>query len=251
MALGAAWQASPRLLVCAQVKQLRWSNALQSTALILSRPDNAAAPPELAQYGVVNARNQIVWAIGIAHELLNQSTLYVGFNYGKNPIPPKNLTPLIAAIGEAHVTGGIKAPLDKDWAVSGAFEYLLPKSVRYENPSFPLGASTERVSYMVAATSSQATAQSDAQLEHFHAAGRYHNVAMALERAAGAGDREAQTRIGLMYRYGEALYGPDLPRDAARATYWLRRAAEQGSDVARHALAANASAAGGVTGQAK
>jgi hypothetical protein len=32
--------------------------------------------------------------------------------------------------------------------VSGALEYLIPRSVRYDNPSSPLGPSTERLSYL-------------------------------------------------------------------------------------------------------
>ena len=148
VAVGAAWQVTDRTLISAEITQLWWSNALRSTSLTLTQPDNPDAPPVLSQTAVVNARDQTVFAAGIAHELDNQLTLYGGLNYGRNPIPPENLTPLIAAIGEWHITGGFRTPLDPGWAVSGAFEYLLPKTIQYDNRASPLGPSTERVSYI-------------------------------------------------------------------------------------------------------
>ena len=77
-------------------------------------------------------------------------------------------------------------------------------------------------------------------VDALHSAGKYREAAALLERSATAGDRQAQERIGLMYHYGEALYGPDFPRDSPRALYWLGQAAEQASVVARHILSARA-----------
>ena len=134
-----AWQANAHTLVSLKVAELWWSSALRDTALTLSKPDNPAAPQVLAQTATVNARDQTVAAVGVAHTLDSGTTLYAGFNYGRNPIPLQNLTPLIAAIGEGHLTGGFAAPVAPGWIISGAFEYLLRKTVSYINLASPLG----------------------------------------------------------------------------------------------------------------
>jgi long-chain fatty acid transport protein len=148
VALGAAWQATARLLVSAEITWLVWSHALRSTTITLTEPDNPAAPQTLAQNATVDARDQWVFALGTAYEATDSFTLYGGINYGRSPIPPQNLTPLIAAIGETHLTAGFKQALSPGWSVSGALEYLLPHSVSYDNPSSPLGPSTESLSYL-------------------------------------------------------------------------------------------------------
>jgi len=148
VAVGAAWQADAHTLVSLKIAELWWSSALRDTSLTLSQPDNPAAPQVLAQTAMVNARDQTVAAVGVAHTLDSGTTLYGGFNYGRNPIPSQNLTPLIAAIGESHLTGGFAAPAASGWIVSGAFEYLLRKTVTYINPVSPLGRSEERLGYV-------------------------------------------------------------------------------------------------------
>jgi long-subunit fatty acid transport protein len=85
--------------------------------------------------------------MGAAHAPDDKLTLYGGINYGRNPFPARNLTPVIAAIGELHLTGGFAWRLQGGWIASGALEYLVPKNVSYDNPAFPLGQSEERLSY--------------------------------------------------------------------------------------------------------
>jgi long-chain fatty acid transport protein len=148
IALGAAWQATERLLISAEVGWLGWSHALRTTTIALSQPNNAAAPQTLSQSAAIDARDQTVVALGAAYAATGSLTLYGGVNYGRSPIPPQNLTPLIAAIGETHLTAGFKQALAPGWSMSGALEYLLPRSVSYDNPSSPLGPSTERLSYI-------------------------------------------------------------------------------------------------------
>jgi long-chain fatty acid transport protein len=147
-AIGAAWQATGELLVSAEVAWLGWSYALRSTTVTLSQPSSTAVPPTLAQTAAIDAQNQWVFALGAAFAASEQLTLYGGVNYGRSPIPAQNLTPLIAAIGETHLTAGFRHALSPEWALSGALEYLLPRSVSYDNPASPLGPSTERLSYV-------------------------------------------------------------------------------------------------------
>jgi long-chain fatty acid transport protein len=147
-ALGAAWQATARLLLSAEVAWLGWSHALRSTTITLTQPNNPAAPPELSQSATIDARDQWVFALGTAYAATDRLLLYGGVNFGRAPIPSQNLTPLIPPIGETHLTAGFKQALSPDWSLSGALEYLVPRSVSYDNPSSPLGPSTERLSYL-------------------------------------------------------------------------------------------------------
>ena len=62
---------------------------------------NAAAPQTLAQ----SARRRRTPTsgcsrFGAAYAATGSLTVYGGINYGRSPVPPRNLTPLIAAIGE-------------------------------------------------------------------------------------------------------------------------------------------------------
>jgi TPR repeat protein len=53
------------------------------------------------------------------------------------------------------------------------------------------------------------------------------------EAAAEAGDLRAQEMAAMMWLYGELLYGGELASNPARALYWLRKAAANGSETSR------------------
>lgn len=148
IAIGAAWQARSRTLLSVEVSWLNWARALQSQSLVASDPDTAGAPAELRSSGNLNWRNQTVIAIGIAHSLNERAVLYGGFNYGRNPAPAETLTPVLAPIGQRHLTGGVAWRLNEGWAASAGIEYLLPESVAYSNPEIPIPASEERLEYV-------------------------------------------------------------------------------------------------------
>lgn len=60
---------------------------------------------------------------------------------------------------------------------------------------------------------------------------RYAAALAHFQQAAAAGDRDALRTSGLMLLYGEALYGPAIRQDRARAQELLRQAAAQGCEV--------------------
>lgn len=94
-------------------------------------------------------RDQTVVAAGIAYSADESSRVYAGINYGRNPIPAHTLNPLLATIGEWHVTAGYSRRLSELWTMIAAVEYLFPKEVRYDNPQLPFGPDArERVSYV-------------------------------------------------------------------------------------------------------
>ncbi len=67
--------------------------------------------------------------------------------------------------------------------------------------------------------------------------GRYMDAISALAIAAEDGDVRAQRLLGLMYVYGESLYGPAVHRDVGLGRAWLYRASAQGDKDAAWTLA--------------
>ena len=149
VAVGAAWQATPRTLLSVKLEQLDWSNAIRSLTIALTEPVNPAAPSIIAQTSRVGWRDQLVIAVGLAQSLTDRLTGYAGFNYARNPAPSETLTPLVVAVGERHATAGLAYRITEGWAASGALEYQFPNRVSYNNPNFPLGQNAEeRTSYI-------------------------------------------------------------------------------------------------------
>ena len=80
--------------------------------------------------------NQLVYALGAAYNYDEKTTLYAGYNYGKNPVPKNNSSALLAATLEDHITLGFARKLDETWKLSSGIEFLLPKKVTYDSPLF-------------------------------------------------------------------------------------------------------------------
>lgn len=149
IAAGAAWQASDRLLLALDLMWSDYSHALRSQSLRAADPDNPAAPPTIVSVAPLNWHDQTVVAGGCAYSIDDATRVYGGVNYGRDPVPPETLNPLLASIGEWHLTSGFAHRLDDLWSVSAALEYLAPKKVTYDNPSLPFGpGAQERNSYL-------------------------------------------------------------------------------------------------------
>lgn len=73
---------------------------------------------------------------------------------------------------------------------------------------------------------------------------RYSVAQMHFIAAAKKGNRDAQRNLGLMYLYGDALYGKDIPKNRSEAKYWLQLAANNGCEVSRLMLRVLASSKG-------
>lgn len=146
---GVAWQATPQLLVAADLMWSDYSHALQTQTLSASNPDNPLAPPMITSTAALNWHNQTVITAGVAYAFDDATRLYGGVNYGRNPIPSNTLNPLLASIGELHFTAGLAHRMSDLWSVSAALEYLVPAHVTYDNPQLPFGPGAEaRTSYV-------------------------------------------------------------------------------------------------------
>jgi long-chain fatty acid transport protein len=76
-------------------------------------------------------------------DLSSRVKLRAGYNYGRNPIPAQNLNPLLAVIGERHLTAGLVHKLSDGWTLAYGMEYQWGDKVVYTNPALPFGPNAE------------------------------------------------------------------------------------------------------------
>ncbi|WP_200877456.1 OmpP1/FadL family transporter [Methylobacter tundripaludum] len=106
-------------LLSFKVNWINWADAVKSVTLRATDPENALAP---AAYQIVTAgdwKNQWVFASGLAYNWNELTTIYAGHNYGKNPIPSQNSSPLLAGILEHHITLGAARQITTQWRLTG------------------------------------------------------------------------------------------------------------------------------------
>ncbi len=96
-AAGLAWQATPKLMLAADLRRIMWADAMQNFRMSFS-----GTPFTMPQQW----RNQNVYSLGVQYRPNDKLGLRVGYNYGKNPVPDAWLNPLFPAIVEKHFTAG-------------------------------------------------------------------------------------------------------------------------------------------------
>ena len=136
LALGAAFKPDDQWLLSVKLNWIQWSNAIQDITTEWREPDAAFAPSQLSSINHQHWHDQLVYALGTAYTLDNQTTLYAGYNYGKNPVPKNNSSALLAATLEHHLTFGFARKLDDQWKLTSGIEVLMPKSVTYDSELF-------------------------------------------------------------------------------------------------------------------
>lgn len=121
LGLGLAWQASERLMVAADVKDVMWGSSMNTVTIY--------------QNGMVVAPfqqdwdDQIVLSLGLAYRFNDAFTGRVGYNHGKNPIPDAFVNYLWPAIMEDHYTAGFGYAFNKQSALNFGLSYVPEVSV--------------------------------------------------------------------------------------------------------------------------
>jgi long-chain fatty acid transport protein len=104
VAIGAAWQATPALLVAGDVKSIGWSSVMKDFKM---RYDSAEMGGSVSFALPQNWKNQTVFNLGVAWAVDNAFTVRGGINYADNPIPDAYVNPLFPATVTTHITGGV------------------------------------------------------------------------------------------------------------------------------------------------
>ena len=113
-ALGLAWQATPKLMLAADVRRIEWSEVMQSFSMNFAGTD-MVMPQQWD--------DQNVFALGVQYRVNDKLGLRGGFNYGKNPIPDTWLHPLFPATVERHYTAGFDYRLGWSSCIAAAVSY--------------------------------------------------------------------------------------------------------------------------------
>ena len=135
-AIGAAFKPVDDLLLSAKVNWINWADAINDVTTSANDTNKTLAPQTIVAVSPQNWHNQVVYALGVAYSYDNLTTLYAGYNHGKNPMPEKNSNPLLAAILEDHITLGFARQLDETWKLTSGIEYLVPAKVTYDSQLF-------------------------------------------------------------------------------------------------------------------
>jgi long-chain fatty acid transport protein len=104
VAVGVSWQATPALLVAADLKRIAWSDVMKNFRL---RYDSAGMGGSVSFALPQNWEDQTVTNLGLAYSLSPALTLRAGLNVADNPIPPMLVNPLFPATVKAHYTFGV------------------------------------------------------------------------------------------------------------------------------------------------
>jgi long-chain fatty acid transport protein len=102
-AVGAAWQATPALLLAADVKRIDWASVMKDFRM---RFDSAGMGGSVSFALPQNWKNQTVTNLGLAWAMNDQLTLRTGVNLTDNPIPDALVNPLFPATVKTHYSFG-------------------------------------------------------------------------------------------------------------------------------------------------
>jgi long-chain fatty acid transport protein len=103
-AVGASWQASPALLLAADLKYIGWADSMKSFQM---RYDSAVMGGSVSFAMPQNWEDQTVLNLGMAWRANDKLTLRAGLNLADNPIPDTYVNPLFPATVKNHVTLGL------------------------------------------------------------------------------------------------------------------------------------------------
>ncbi len=126
LAIGGAWQATPALLVAADVKRIGWSDVMESFRM---RYDSAGIGGSVSFAMPQKWDDQTVFNLGAAWAVAPQWTLRAGLNIADNPIPDAYVNPLFPATVKNHYTLGASYAFSAMHELHGSFTYAPEVSV--------------------------------------------------------------------------------------------------------------------------
>lgn len=126
LALGLAWQASERLMIAADVKDVMWGSSMNTVTV-----SNHGVP--LAPFQQ-DWDDQIVLALGLSYAFSDAFSGRIGYNHGKNPIPDRFVNFLWPAIVEDHYTVGFGYAFSKQSTLNAALSYVPEATVTGTGP---------------------------------------------------------------------------------------------------------------------
>lgn len=103
-AVGAGWQATPSLLLAADLKHIAWSSVMKDFRL---RYDSAGMGGSVSFALAQNWKDQTVLNLGLAWRATEELTVRAGLNLADNPVPEPLVNPLFPATVKNHAMLGL------------------------------------------------------------------------------------------------------------------------------------------------
>jgi long-chain fatty acid transport protein len=115
IAVGASWQASPALMVAADLKSIGWADTMKSFRM---RYESTGMGGSVDFAMPQNWKDQTVLSLGVAWKAGEQLTLRAGVNLADNPIPEDLVNPLFPATVKSHITAGFGYQMTQNGAIN-------------------------------------------------------------------------------------------------------------------------------------
>jgi long-chain fatty acid transport protein len=144
--VGLAWQASPKLMVAADVKRIGWASVMKGFSM---RYDSASMGGSVNFTMPQNWENQTVVALGGAYQFNDAWTLRAGYNHASNPIPDGAVNPLFPAIVKDHYTAGFGYKVSKAVSVDAAISHAPTVTVVNASGQAPLIITHSQTNYQM------------------------------------------------------------------------------------------------------
>lgn len=129
--LGIAVQATPDLLLAADVKRIGWSEVMKKFKMTFSSPDLGPVPIKMSMPQKWDDQN--VLSLGAAYKTSPALTLRAGASFSDNPIPSSTMNFLFPAIEKNHFTAGLGYAFNKDSDLNFSLQYA-PKVSQSNGP---------------------------------------------------------------------------------------------------------------------
>ena len=124
LGLGAAFQATDKLLIAADWKQLKWSDVMKDFHMVITADSTQANPLAGGFAGTVldfvypqDWKDQNVIQLGMAYKATDAVTLRAGYNHASNPVPDDYVSFLFPATIENHITLGLGYMISKESSI--------------------------------------------------------------------------------------------------------------------------------------
>jgi long-chain fatty acid transport protein len=127
--VGIAVQATPTLMVAADVKRIGWKEVMKKFTMSYSAMGDSVTFSLPQDWD-----NQTVFSLGMSYKATDALTLRGGVNLSDNPIPDETMHYLFPAIVKNHYTAGVGYAFDQSSDINFSLQYA--PSVKQTNSTF-------------------------------------------------------------------------------------------------------------------
>lgn len=125
--LGVSWQACPKWRLSAQIDWIDWSGSFDDLRVIMSNGTTVGLPAGFEDQVPLKWKDQFVYRAGAEYGVCEHVKLRVGYSYAHSPVPDSTLNPMVAAIMEHTIGGGVGWQRGR-YSVDAAYQYSIPNS---------------------------------------------------------------------------------------------------------------------------